>query len=479
MSSAAPEGSLTRANPPPPIELISGSVTATAAAAATAASAALPPARYVSAAASAAYGVPAAAAKVGFGPVVSIIGYDTPVSTLAERVRILSEVSGGRRFNSATDAEILKADVADSYFHRTMQILRARGLEDTPVHAELAYKTSDPGEWFVVAGLDEVAYLLDGVDVDARAVPEGTICRPHEPILTLSGPYGAFAEQETAILGLLCQASGVATGAARCRLAAGEKPVVSFGARRMHPAVTPMIERAAYLGGCDMVAVDLIVGRLGIPATGTTPHALVLILGSTEEAARAFDEVVEPGVPRTIIIDTFDDEKFGALIAARAIPDSIYAIRMDTPGNRRGDFLDLMREVRWELDRNGFEHVKIFGSGGIDVDYILHLNPVCDAYGVGGAIADAPMVDYSMDIVEVGGEDRSKRGKRGGRKQFLELEDGSHFVTPAGGDIPLGAKDLLTPIEELYASGSDIPAIRGRVLAQLSTGRYALREAAR
>jgi nicotinate phosphoribosyltransferase len=403
------------------------------------------------------------------------IGYDTPAGTLEERVRILSEErSGDRRFNSATDAEILKADVADSYFHRTMQILRARGLEDTPVHAELAYKTSDPHEWFVVAGLDELAYLLDGVEVDARAVPEGTICRPHEPVLTLSGPYGAFAEQETAILGLLCQASGVATGAARCRLAAGEKPVISFGARRMHPAVTPMIERAAYLGGCDMVAVDLAVERLGIPATGTTPHALVLILGSTAEAARAFDEVIEPEVPRTIIIDTFDDEKFGALLAARAIPDSISAIRMDTPGNRRGDFLDLMREVRWELDRNGFERVKIFASGGIDVEYILHLNPVCDAYGVGGAIADAPMIDYSLDIVEVDGEDRSKRGKRGGRKRLLELDDGSRKILPATAPTPEGASEVLSSLQEQYFSPPDIGALRRRVLDQLHTGDFEL-----
>ncbi|HEX7169556.1 MAG TPA: nicotinate phosphoribosyltransferase [Rubrobacter sp.] len=377
------------------------------------------------------------------------------------------ERSGGWRFNSATDAEILSADVADSYFHRTMQILRARGLEDTQVHAELAYKTSDPDAWFVVAGLDEVAFLLEEVDVDARAVPEGTICRPHEPILTLTGPYGAFAEHETALLGLLCQASGVATGAARCRLAAGERPVVSFGARRMHPAVTPMIERAAYLGGCDMVAVDLAVDRLGIPATGTTPHALVLILGSTAEAARAFDEVIEPEVPRTIIIDTFDDEKFGALIAARAIPDSIYAIRMDTPGNRRGDFSDLMREVRWELDRNGFGRVKIFASGGIDVENILHLNPVCDAYGVGGAIADAPMIDYSLDIVEVAGEDRSKRGKRGGRKRLLELQDGGRSVLPASAPVPDGARDVLEPLRELYASPPDMETLRGRVLEQL------------
>ena len=381
---------------------------------------------------------------------------------------------GGPRFNTASSEEIKGAEVADVYFHRTMEILRVRGLENTPVHAEVAYKTSDPDEWFVVAGLDEVAALLEGVGVEAHAIPEGTICRPNEPVLTLSGPYGAFAEHETAILGFLCQASGVATGAARCRIAAGERPVVSFGARRMHPAVTPMIERAAYLGGCDGVSVELAARRLGIPATGTLPHALALLLGSTVEAAKAFDEVISPDVPRTILIDTFDDEKFGALIAARAIPDSIYAVRLDTPGNRRGDFRDLMREVRWELDRHGFDHVKIFASGGIDVEYILHLNPVCDAYGVGGAIADAPMVDYSLDIVEVSGVDRSKRGKRGGRKRLLELKDGSRLVVPAGAPAPEGARDLLRRLDELYSTPPDATALREHVLDQLSTGDYTL-----
>ncbi len=382
--------------------------------------------------------------------------------------------AGKLRFNMATESEIKGAETADSYFHRTMEVLRSRGLQDTPVYAEVAYKTSDPEEWFVVAGLDEVAYLLEDVGVEARAVPEGTICHPNEPILTLSGPYSAFAEHETAILGLLCQASGVATGAARCRIAAGERPVISFGARRMHPSITPMIERAAYLGGCDSVAVELAAKRLGIPASGTLPHALALVLGSTTEAARAFDEVIDPEVPRTILIDTFDDEKFGALLAAREIPDSIYAVRLDTPGNRRGDFLDLMREVRWELDRNGFERVKIFASGGIDVEYILYLNPVCDAYGVGGSIADAPMIDYSLDIVEVDGEDRSKRGKRGGRKQLLELEDGSHTVLPANAESPDGARDLLQPLSELYDSPPEISSLRQHVLDQLSTGRFAL-----
>ncbi len=373
----------------------------------------------------------------------------------------------------ASEREIRDAEVADSYFHRTMRVLRARGLEDIPVHAEVTYKTSDPEEWFVVAGLDEIAALFEEVEgVEARAVPEGTICRPNEPVLTLSGPYGAFGEHETAILGFLCQASGVATGAARCRLAAGEKPVVSFGARRMHPAIAPMIERAAYLGGCDSVAVDVATRRFGLPATGTLPHALALILGSTAEAARAFDEVIEEDAPRTILIDTFDDEKFGALIAARAIPDSIYAVRLDTPGNRRGDFLDLMREVRWELDRHGYSHVKIFASGGIDVEYILYLAPVCDAYGVGGAIADAPMIDYSLDIVEVNGEDRSKRGKRGGRKRLLTLETGERRVVPADSPVPPGANDLHRPLQE--AVTQDISALRTRVLDQLATGVFGL-----
>jgi nicotinate phosphoribosyltransferase len=147
---------------------------------------------------------------------------------------------------------------------------------------------------------------------------------------------------------------------------------------------------------------------------------------------------------------------------------------MDTPGNRRGDFRDLMREVRWELDRNGFGHVKIFASGGIDVEYILHLNPVCDAYGVGGAIADAPMIDYSLDIVEVNGEDRSKRGKRGGRKRLLEMKEGSRRVLPATAPIPQDAREVLQPLETLNSPPPSAWEIRDRVLDQLATGQYTL-----
>ena len=71
----------------------------------------------------------------------------------------------------------------------------------------------------------------------------------------------------------------------------------------MHPAVAPMIDRAAYLGGCDGVALTTGADLLGIPAVGTMPHALVLMMGGLEAAIKAFDEVIEPEVRRVALAE--------------------------------------------------------------------------------------------------------------------------------------------------------------------------------
>ena len=39
------------------------------------------------------------------------------------------------------------------------------------------------GGWTVLAGLEEVAHLLAGKDVNVYAMPEGTIFYPYEPVL--------------------------------------------------------------------------------------------------------------------------------------------------------------------------------------------------------------------------------------------------------------------------------------------------------
>ncbi|MCH7598705.1 MAG: hypothetical protein IH973_03035, partial [Myxococcales bacterium] len=107
-------------------------------------------------------------------------------------------------------------------------------------------------------------------------------------VLEIEGRYTAFGVHETALLGLLCQASGVATKAARCRQLAGPRPIISFGARRIHPSLAPMIERSAYVGGCDGVAGIQSAQLIGEEPTGTMPHSLVLLLGGVVPAIQAF-----------------------------------------------------------------------------------------------------------------------------------------------------------------------------------------------
>src|SRR2546426_2232405 len=47
-------------------------------------------------------------------------------------------------------------------------------------------------------------------------------------VLRIEGTYVEWAQYETALLGLLCQASGIATKAARCKKAAGDRQVISL-----------------------------------------------------------------------------------------------------------------------------------------------------------------------------------------------------------------------------------------------------------
>jgi nicotinate phosphoribosyltransferase len=319
----------------------------------------------------------------------------------------------------ATLADIRACQVTDVYFRRAVEVLKAKGVD--PVVTAEFHCGSLPGGWEfgVFCGLEEIMMVCQGLPVDVEGMAEGTVFECGEPVLTITGRYTAFGELETAILGLMCQASGVATKAARCKLAAGERPVLSFGARRMHPAIAPMVERAAYIGGCDGFAVVKSAELIGEPASGTMPHALILIAGDLTTALMWFDEVIDESVPRIALVDTFTDEKFGALEAATALDERLKGVRLDTPGSRRGDMAELLWECRWELDLRGHEHVQLIVSGGLDEYDIEELNEVADGYGVGTSISSAPVVNFAMDIVEIEGKPVTKRGKRSGRKQLL------------------------------------------------------------
>lgn len=324
-------------------------------------------------------------------------------------------------FFMATPEEIRAGRVTDAYFTRTQQILDAKEI-DKQVVIEAQTKKMSYGDWGIFCGIHEAVHLLEGLPCDLWALPEGTLFRAHEPALLISCNYRQFAVYETALLGLLCQASGIATKAARCVIAAQGRPVWSFGVRRLHPAIAPMIDRAAFIGGCQGVSCVLAADLLGEEAVGTIPHALILVMGDSESATLAFDEIIDKRIKRVALVDTFGDEKFEALENAELLSGNIYAVRLDTPSSRRGDMLEIAREVRWELDIHGYQNVKIFISGGLDEELIPPLNAVADAYGVGTAISNARVIDFALDIVEIEGDPIAKRGKESGAKQLYACQ---------------------------------------------------------
>ncbi len=322
-------------------------------------------------------------------------------------------------FHIASPEEIKEGKITDVYFLRTVEILRAKGINKRVVAEVWAKDLPNDWSWAVLVGVEECAYLLKDLEVKVNCLEEGTIFHPYEPMLEIEGNYVELAPFETAILGLLCQASGIATAAARYRQKAGDKIVASFGARRMHPAISPMIERGAFIGGCNGVSVIKSAELIEADPMGTMPHALILVMGDTVSATQAFNEVISKDIPLVSLIDTFNDEKFEALRVAEALGEKLFAVRLDTPGSRRGNFYEILREVRWELNLRGFKGVKLFVSGGIEEEDVLKLNPIVDGYGVGTSISAAPVIDFSMDIVEIEGSPLAKRGKISGRKRLL------------------------------------------------------------
>ena len=296
--------------------------------------------------------------------------------------------------------------------------------------------------------------------------------------MSVRGRYLDFGVFETAILGLVCQASVIATSAARCKLAAGDRTVISFGARRMHPTLAPMIERNAFIGGCDGVAVVESAEQLGEKASGTMSHTLILCAQDERLAYELFDAAMPPEVARVALIDTFQDEKFGALFAAEVLGDRLAAVRLDTPGSRRGDFLRIMQEVRWELDIRGFGHVKLFISGDLDEYKILEYNPVADAYGVGTHISNSPVVNFAMDIVQIDGKPNYKRGKESGLKQVWRCAADGTRVRTLDGQAPTcpGCGAEMEPLlSDCYRDGNALITtpphreLRSRVLSNLDS----------
>ena len=311
----------------------------------------------------------------------------------------------------APDQITLSGDNADVYFLRSRQILEAESLNPT-VTMEFFTRSR-----VLLCGMKEVHALLATVLPDEAQVwtlDEATWVDPREIVLRVTAPYRTFGLYETAILGILSSETGWATSAAACVEAAGPIPVISFGARHIHPAVSDRMEYAAILGGCAGCATPAGARLAGIQASGTLPHALILAMGDTVRAVEAFDRHIDPAVNRIALVDTFKDEAEESLRVAAALGDRLWGVRLDTPSERGRVTAELVTEVRARLDQAGYGHVRIVVSGGMDVERIRYFRekgaPV-DSFGVGSAISGASPIDFTADIKEIDGRPVAKRGR--------------------------------------------------------------------
>lgn len=338
---------------------------------------------------------------------------------LIETIREVTEFKPEtQRLYSATHEEIAQGLTTDIYFVKTKEILANLHQEDTTVVAEIFGRR--PG---IFAGASEVKLLLQNLGLEVWSLKEGSPFEGKDVVMRIHGRYSSFGIYETAILGILASSSGWATAAHTVKTAADGRPVLCFGARHLHPAVAPVMERSAIVGGVDGASCILGAKLAGLEPSGTVPHALFLIVGDTLEAAAAYHEFMPPESVRSMLVDTFKDEVEESLRLAESPRTGLESVRLDTPSERGGVTPGLVRELRAKLDLAGYEHIKIFVSGGLDPDRIRLLSEAgADAFGVGSYISGASAIDMTMDIKEVNGQAVAKRGRIPGLTKAPYLE---------------------------------------------------------
>lgn len=304
--------------------------------------------------------------------------------------------------------------LTDLYQLTMMNGYRICGLDKKRAVFDIFYRGSGGYSYAIAAGLEQaIDYILnlhfDESDVaylrslgifdesflkavkefrftgDIKAVPEGTMIFPYEPILTVSAPLWEAQLVETALLTFINHQTLIATKAARLRECTKNK-ISEFGLRRAQGADAGIYgARAACIGGCRTTS-NVVAGKLfGIPVTGTHSHSWVMSFDSEIEAFEKYAEIYPDNC--LLLVDTYDTLKSGVPNAIKVF-DKLKAqghkpvgIRLDS-----GDLAYLSKKARVMLDEAGHKDCLIFATNDLDEDILLSLNTQdakIDVYGIG------------------------------------------------------------------------------------------------
>ena len=294
-----------------------------------------------------------------------------------------------------------------------------KGFKDKVVVFDMFYRTNpDNGGFVVSAGLEQLIEYIQDMRFTAEdieylrgkgefseefleylkdfkftgsidALPEGTICYPNTPIVTVTAPVIEAQLIETMLLLTINFQSLIATKASRiCRAAGDDNSIVmEFGARRAHGADAAILgARAAYIGGAAATATVIADEKFGVPAIGTMAHSWIQFFDSEYEAFKAYAEVYPDSC--TLLIDTYDIMNSGALNAIKVAKEVLEPMGKRLKGVRidSGDLAYFSKKLRKLFDANDMQDCKIVVSNSIDEFLIKSLQKQgarSDSYGVG------------------------------------------------------------------------------------------------
>ncbi len=234
----------------------------------------------------------------------------------------------------------------------------------------LAQLTDATGQaFFQPAFLDWLVAVDPYKQLTIRAIPEGRVVHPHEPLTVVEGPLALAQLVETALLNRLNYQSLIATRAARIKQAGEGNLMLEFGLRRAQGQGANDGTRAALIGGADYSSNTGLSCQLGFQPKGTHAHSLVqafLALGYSER--QAFEKFADCFPHNCILlIDTIDTLETGLPAAIEVFQQlrcrghQPLGVRLDS-----GDLAYLAVRVAEQLNKAGFEQVKIVLSNQLD-----------------------------------------------------------------------------------------------------------------
>src|SRR4051794_2901624 len=335
---------------------------------------------------------------------------------------------------------------SDAYFNLTKSLLEADDHHPRVMMQVFQRQES------ILGGIDEAIAVLkqgaghyegdvwvngwDGLEV--KALHEGDEIEPWESVLTIEGDYADFAHLETVYLGVMARRTLVMRNVREVVEAAKGKPILYFPARHDHWLVQTGDGWSAHIGGSIGVSTDAQASWWGGRGVGTVPHALISAYGGdTALAARKFADRLGRDMNVTVLVDFANDSVTTALAVAEALGEDLWGVRLDTSDKLADESLkrkygddaptgvapELVELVREELDRHGYENVRIVVSGGFNAERIRAFEasgvPV-DSYGVGSSLIRGSN-DFTADVVLNDGRPAGKVGREFKPNPRLEL----------------------------------------------------------